>query len=275
MGSWLSRTSVGDWVTVIVFGFIGYVMKRGGWPRPPFVLALILGGLMEQTFQISMAAHRGPSWLWERPIVMAIAGLCVLTIFFAARGIARNRKLDDRAAGGEGTEVNPIVSLPLSLFLLAIFAYAVVVSPGWPLSARQFPIAIAVPGVGLALATLVLDFRQLAARLSELGGPATLFEETWKNFRVRQAAAFFGYLVGVVLLTMALGQKIALPIFIAAYLVLWGRYRWRLSVCYGLGGWAVLVVFYDRIVHLFWHPSWLSDWLPELLPNWLPAWLLV
>ncbi|MDE0032240.1 MAG: tripartite tricarboxylate transporter permease [Deltaproteobacteria bacterium] len=275
MGSWLSRTSVGDWVTVIVFGFIGYVMKRGGWPRPPFVLALILGGLMEQTFQISMAAHRGPSWLWERPIVMAIAGLCVLTIFFAARGIARNRKLDDRQAGGEGTEVNPIVSLPLSLFLSAVFAYAVWVSPGWPPSARQFPMAIAVPGLALALGTLLIDVRQLAARLSELGGLTTLFEETRENFQARPAAAFFGYLVGVLLLTMVLGQKMAVPIFITAYLVLWGRYRWRLSVCYALGGWAVLVAFYDRIVHLFWHPSWLSYWLPELLPAWLPAWLLV
>ncbi|MDE0343294.1 MAG: tripartite tricarboxylate transporter permease [Deltaproteobacteria bacterium] len=275
MGSWLSRTSVGDWVTVIVFGFIGYVMKRGGWPRPPFVLALILGGLMEQTFQISMAAHRGPSWLWERPIVMAIAGLCVLTVFFAARGIARDRKLDDRHAGGEGTEVNPVVSLPLSLFLSTVFAYAVVVSPGWPPSARQFPMAIAVPGVALALGTFIIDIRQLAARLSALGGLATLLGETRENFRVRPAAAFFGYLVGVLLLTMALGQKIAVPIFITAYLVLWGRYSWRLSVMYAVGGWAVLVAFYDRIVHLFWHPSWLSYWLPELLPAWLPAWLLV
>ena len=81
--------------------------------------------------------------------------------------------------------------------------------------------------------------------------------------------------MGVLLLTLALGQKVAVPIFIAAYLVLWGRYSWRLSVMYALGGWAVLVAFYDRTVHLFWHPSWLSDWLPELVPAWLPAWLLV
>ena len=61
MGAWLGQTSPGDWVVVMIMGLVGYTMKRGGWPRPPLVLALILGGIMEQTFQITMRVHEGPA----------------------------------------------------------------------------------------------------------------------------------------------------------------------------------------------------------------------
>jgi hypothetical protein len=53
----------------------------------------------------------------------------------------------------------------------------------------------------------------------------------------------------------------------------WGGYHWRTALSYAAGGWLVLILFYDRIMNLFWHPSWLNSWLPELLPSWLPAWL--
>ena len=148
MGAWTAGASIGDWITVIAFGVIGYVMKRGGWPRPPFVLALILGGLMEQTFHISMTAHRGASWLWERPLVIVIALLCLVTVILGARGITRLKRQDDGSRGveGEGSERNPLVSLPLSAFWVLVFGYALIVSLDWPVGARRFPLAISVPG---------------------------------------------------------------------------------------------------------------------------------
>ena len=92
MGAWLGGASLGDWISCLVFGILGFVMKRGGWPRPPLVLALILGSLMENSFQISMSSHGGISWLWQRPIVLIIGGLIFITIFLAARGITKNTK---------------------------------------------------------------------------------------------------------------------------------------------------------------------------------------
>lgn len=74
---------------------------------------------------------------------------------------------------------------------------------------------------------------------------------------------------------LVVGQKFALPIFIFAYLIRWGKYNWRLALGCAAGGWVFLVGFYDQIMHLFWYPSWLDGWLPELLPDWLPGWLFV
>jgi putative tricarboxylic transport membrane protein len=84
---------------------------------------------------------------------------------------------------------------------------------------------------------------------------------------------FFGYLIAMILMTLVIGQKLALPLFVAVYLIRWGRYNWRTALGYAAVGWLVLIVFYDRIMDLFWHPSWLNSWLPQLLPDWLPAWL--
>ena len=58
MGAWLGGSSLGDWVTCIIMGIVGYTMKKGGWPRPPLILALILGSIMENSFQISMRRLR-------------------------------------------------------------------------------------------------------------------------------------------------------------------------------------------------------------------------
>ena len=48
-----------------------------------------------------------------------------------------------------------------------------------------------------------------------------------------------------------------------------------LSLGYAAGGWLLLVGFYDRVMHLFWHQSMLAVWLPDVLPAWLPDWLFM
>ena len=90
-----------------------------------------------------------------------------------------------------------------------------------------------------------------------------------------RAVIFFGYLVAMILMTLLIGQKLALPLFIAVYLLRWGNYSWKVALGYAGGGWLFLVLFYDQIMHLFLYQSWLYSWLPEILPAWLPNWLFV
>ena len=128
MGAWLGGASLGDWISCLIFGIVGFVMKRGGWPRPPLILAFILGSIMENAFQISMKVHKGASWLWERPIVLIIGALIVITIFSAARGIIKNKEKEDNEdesepATGEGAERSPMISLPFSILIFLLFTW--------------------------------------------------------------------------------------------------------------------------------------------------------
>jgi putative tricarboxylic transport membrane protein len=279
MGAWLGGASLGDWVSCITMGIVGFIMKRGGWPRPPLILALILGSIMENAFQISILSHDGISWLWTRPIVLIIMALIVITIFLAARGITKNKKASaettEQPGTGEGTERNPMISLPFSIVLFAVFVLAVIESWGWPTPVKQFPVTTAVPGALLVFFVILRDSRGYMATIREHGSFNAAWAHTSERAVLDRATLFFGYLIAVILIMLVIGQKLALPLFVAVYLIRWGNYNWRIALGYAAGGWVLLVGFYDKIMNLFWHPSWLSTWLPGVLPEWVPQWLLI
>ncbi len=83
MGSWMPTQEMGDWVMLISFGFLGYLMKRWGWPRPPIALGLVLGPIMERYLDISLSRY---GWTWlRRPIVIVLVALIFATIYYAVR----------------------------------------------------------------------------------------------------------------------------------------------------------------------------------------------
>ena len=276
MGAWLGGASLGDWITCIAMGLVGFVMKRGGWPRPPLILALILGSIMENAFQLSIRAYGGIDWLWTRPIVLIIMALIAITIFLAARGIAGTKRAGaDSPETGEGAERNPMISLPFAILLFVLFIWSLIESHGWPNSVKQFPITAALPGALMVLFVIVQDGRSYLKEIREHGSFSRAWSHTAENVVFGRAAIFFGYLIAMLLIMLVIGQKLALPLFMAVYLIRWGKYDWRIALGYAAGGWVVLVGFYDRIMSLFWHSAWLTNWLPDVLPSWLPAWLFI
>ena len=40
LGAWTSSSNIGDWIALMIFGVVGYVMKKGSVPRPPMVLGV-------------------------------------------------------------------------------------------------------------------------------------------------------------------------------------------------------------------------------------------
>lgn len=78
------RGRLADAAAALVFGFLGYGMKRSGWPRVPLVLAIILGPLFEVNYHLTWQMHRmGRLELWSRP---AAAMLAVLVVTVMAWG---------------------------------------------------------------------------------------------------------------------------------------------------------------------------------------------
>lgn len=271
MGAWLGGASIGAWVSCAVFGFIGFFMKRGGWPRPPVILALVLGPILERSFQISTRIHEGPGWL-GRPIVILLLLVICVTIFLAARGVARE-KLAGKIPQGEASEKNPAVSLPLSAILFALFAWAGYAALDWPPPVRQFPLLIVVPGALLSLVVIIRDFVHLVQARKASGTWAVTLRQASKDAWLASALPFFGYVAGMIGLTLLVGQKIAIPLFVGIYLVRWGNYGRRVAISYALGAWAVLVFYYDQIMSLLFHPSYLALWLQPVLPAGVPEWL--
>ena len=86
---------------------VGYIMVLFQWPRPPFVLGLVLGTIVENYLWISSSAY-GAAWLVQ-PTVVCIFLLMVGTLSYSVVQTRRGKSLEDQARkGAEGKrEVTP------------------------------------------------------------------------------------------------------------------------------------------------------------------------
>lgn len=81
LGSYLSRGHWENLVIIVVFGILGYGLKRFNWSRPPFVIGLVLGPIAEQSLHKALALW-GPAFLL-RPISLVLIAIIVVTLAFA------------------------------------------------------------------------------------------------------------------------------------------------------------------------------------------------
>jgi TctA family transporter len=63
----------------LVFGFIGLVMVYVDWPRPPLILGLVLGAMIERNFFISYEIHALGFFLKPIVLVILLIGLSVVS----------------------------------------------------------------------------------------------------------------------------------------------------------------------------------------------------
>ena len=86
VGAYSIRNSMFDVWTAIVFGLVGYVMKKWGWPIAPLILGFILGPLLEQHFRASLQGSGGSVLIFtQRPICTIFIVLGVVLILMSRR----------------------------------------------------------------------------------------------------------------------------------------------------------------------------------------------
>lgn len=89
------RNSLFDVATAIVFGFIGYILRKANFEMGPFILGFILGPILELQFRRTMLVSDGSFGVFlERPLVIAI--LMVILAVLAATVVDRFRKRQKR-----------------------------------------------------------------------------------------------------------------------------------------------------------------------------------
>jgi TctA family transporter len=255
MGTWIATNSIGDWWVALAMGTIGYLMKQGGWPRPPLILALVLGALMENNFQLSTQIYGQYAWFFTRPVVVIIELLIVATVVLAIYGIIKPKPKEDSEAG-EGAAVNPLISLPVTVVVAAVFVGAFWITQGFEQRATaQFPFAILVVGLPLVMLILVQDFMAAARTVREAAGFGPAWRSAVRKAEVPSSAVFLGLVLAMFGLTYLAGQLVALPAFVAVYLMSWGSYRWQLALAYAAVTALLIWAFYGELMGLLMHDS--------------------
>ena len=81
LGAYSLHQSPVDLVTLYVFGLLGFLMRRFGFPVAPAVIGLILGPLAESQFRRALAISQGdPSVFLTHPISAALLALTALLV---------------------------------------------------------------------------------------------------------------------------------------------------------------------------------------------------
>ena len=81
LGTYSLRSTVFDIGVMILFGIVGYLMRKFAYEPAPFILAFILGPLFEEHFRRSLIMSYGSfSVFFERPISLVFIALAILLI---------------------------------------------------------------------------------------------------------------------------------------------------------------------------------------------------
>ena len=99
IGVYSAGSSMMDLWIMLVFGVIGYLMKKLDYPAAPLVLALVLGNGLEMSLRQSLMISQGDlSIFFTRPISGTLMGLVFLVVFWP---LIKTHLLTRRAARGK------------------------------------------------------------------------------------------------------------------------------------------------------------------------------
>jgi len=81
IGVYTVSANIGDIVTMLIFGVIGYLMKKFDYEPMPLVLAYVLGRMAEESIRQTLLLSRGSAAIFlDRPIAAAFLGAAVAVV---------------------------------------------------------------------------------------------------------------------------------------------------------------------------------------------------
>lgn len=198
-------------------------MKRLRWPRPPLILGLVLGALIERYMSISFLRY-GMDWAL-RPGVMVLLACAALIMFSPVLRLLRK---ENRA--GVVLRRRPYLGLDdlaYGLFI-AIGVYVLVTSRDWLFNARIGPVVVAstmviAGGLSLIHKTFFKEVRAAATNgvHMDIGGDPE--EELPRRLVLVRAARFYGWFVLFLLSMAVIGLLPTVPLVIMAFMRIEGR----------------------------------------------------
>jgi TctA family transporter len=218
-GAFNNNREVADLTLLLAIGVLGLMMRRFGWPRPPFVVGFVLAKPME-TYLYQAVQFYDWNFL-TRPGVMIIGALIVV---FVAIGIRQRRLADSEEDGGGEMTGSRMPQLLFALVPVALFAAVLFDSTRLSFLGAVFPTIVA--GAMLLLAV------PLAAAMGLRRSGGTLFHDTEAKSRPGDGSfwAYPAWVAGLVALSGLAGFLIANTVFFIAFLRGAARCSWRTAL---------------------------------------------
>ena len=275
IGAFQGSRNWGDLWTLLIFGLLGWTMKQLKWPRPPLVLGLVLGDIIERYLFISIQRY-GVEW-FARPIVIGIFAV-------SAMGLFRPLIADLKKEGGIGGMLSgygkPVFQAQhwMHVFLLCVFGYLLFEASSWNVSAQIVPIIVGTIGFACVFISLLNEVsRRPHAVAGDLKDKAK--EEVQEKIHMDlesdtghltlhvimvRGLLFFGWLLAFMASMSVVGIIPTVPLFVVLYMRLEGPEPWKLVVPQAIGLTIFIWFVFDQLLTIPWPPTYLGSWAPWL-----------
>jgi TctA family transporter len=293
VGAFQGSRAWGDLYALLVFGILGWIMKRFKWPRPPLILGFVLGGLIERYMFISVERYQ---WEWlGHPIVVAVL---VITLWGLASPAIKDwmatRKLPPSERPHKTFELKyqpAKVGLPhaVTFFCIAVFGSALIVSFQWEFGARLVPMVVCMTGLVFTVGYFLMDvFFVSHAKTTALGaGAEAEFAERAHEIEAEAAKevhfdlsqdfgdlnerqvfrrwfTYTGWLIGFLVAGHIIGLMPATLLFLLLYMRYEAKESWGLALGVSLPLWLGYYVLFHIVLVVPWPQTLLGELFPVL-----------
>ncbi len=285
LAAYQSRFNMADIYVVLAMGALGLAMKWHGWPRPPFIIAFILGPVVEQNAWPALQMGDGVLIFLTRPFTLGILILGAAAISFllwALRPQAESNIEQPIIAGGSGDDraqearrTGVLAWLPsLSLNLRWQWEYLLwAILIGWVTvvvlrealghvpSAAFVPMWATIAFLSLMALLAVLEFttRRSALRIMDIG-----MRTGTDTAAVRRLLPLIGWLLGFIVAIGFIGFQASAILFPLFYLPIAMGLRGKgwiwVLVSMGMIA-AVTLGLMENLLNVFWPKPFIRDWL--------------
>lgn len=277
MTNWLSLP------IMLTFMGMGLIMKHYQWPRPPLLLGVILGPIIEDNLLSAINVH-GTLGVATRPLTVGLVLVAVSTAVIFARSASSRKMPDMPPASGEaappiaggapdsGTEgyihltfvqaALQMRNVPVLLAMGGAMAFAAA-ALGFQMNARWFPMGMGFGVVLLTTIQLIMHLRQRTVRPTEIMdlGMVSIGMPGAKQAAYILAGMFAVFLLGAGILGLKWGALLFAGL--GPLMLMSGKWRYIGSaIAVGFVG-LFIEVMMERVLYVIWPQANLFGWLGE------------
>jgi TctA family transporter len=276
LGAFEATRQWGDLYALLFFGVLGWVMKQFKWPRPPLILGVVLGDIIERYLFISVERY-GIEWM-TRPVV-------AIMFILAFVGLLKPFIQDVRIQGGVRKMLTQWqaprfkVSQLFTIYFFVMMASMLWMASRWNFDARIVPMIVGGIGTLMVAISLFNEMCRKPSAKSVAGLAEAAEQEVEQKIHmdldsgtshlsnrevIGRAALFFGYLLGFMAVMSVIGLIPTAGLFVVFFMRYEGKERWTLTLTYAACTVALIYVMFDQVMAVPWPQTLLGQWFPEL-----------
>jgi hypothetical protein len=152
-------------------------------------------------------------------------------------------------------------NIGFSVFLILLSSYVIYSASHWSFKTGFFPMAVAIPLIGVVLGYLLLEFFGAPEQARGPAMEAEFSQDVSPELARRRVITIFLWIAGFILGVFLIGFPLAVPLFIFFYLKVQSQVSWIGTIALTAAAWGFFYFVFQRVVQLQFEDGLIQAWL--------------